>query len=225
MYVIGDFFLDEKYVLDGDYLYIKCEDSYVHLLKKVALSMKYLQEIYEIKEGILRCGDDLEFNEANLIKFIEGEKFDYYGQSWHKRNVKYTSMEQVKPAITDMFMAHYFRSHPEDLKNPQFNLQNVNMEHYITRPNIPTYASGVIFYLSMKAINTLLEHFEKIDMNVFHFDEFTQSYPYVWEDCGIAYIMYYNGFEFTDGQMFWCDVNGSYRNKQNFIVLHTNFNK
>ena len=135
MYVIGDFFQTEPYKMEGDYMYLKCEDSYVHLLKKVALSMKYLQEIYEIKEGFLRCGDDLEFNEDNLIKFIEGPKFDYYGQSWQKKNIKITNPEVMKPPIRDMFMANYFRSHPEDLKNPQFNLQNVNMDKYVTRPN------------------------------------------------------------------------------------------
>jgi len=227
VYVIGDFFQPEPYKMEGDYMYLKCEDSYVHLLKKVALSMKYLREIYEIKEGFLRCGDDLEFNEDNLIKFIEGPKFDYYGQSWHKKNIKITNPEVMKPPIRDMFMASYFRSHPEDLKNPQFNLQNVNMDKYVTRPNIPTYASGVIFYLSMKAVDVLLTHFEAIHMNVFHHDTFTNSTPYIWEDCGIAYIMYYNGIEFTDGQMFWCGVDGVYRAnaKSHFIVYHTNMNK
>lgn len=222
VYVIGDFFQTEPYMMKGDYMYLKCEDSYIHLLKKVALSMKYLQEIYEIKDGFLRCGDDLEFNEDNLIKFIEGPKFDYYGQSSFKRNFKITNPEVMKPPIRDMFLANYVMSHPEDMTNPQFNLQNVDMNKYITRPNISIVASGVIFFLSMKAVDVLLTHFGAIDMNVFHYDTFTNSYPYLIEDCGVAYIMYYNGIEFTDGQLFYTD----YRHvAQTRIAYHTNMYK
>lgn len=47
-------------------MYIKCEDSYLHLFKKLALSIKYLNEIFIIEEGILRCGDDLIFDENIL---------------------------------------------------------------------------------------------------------------------------------------------------------------
>ena len=74
IYVIGDLFLKENYVLDGNILYIRCEDEYLHLLKKLALSIKAVKEIFNIKEGILRCGDDLIFNEDNLVKFIRTKK-------------------------------------------------------------------------------------------------------------------------------------------------------
>ncbi len=77
IYVIGDLFLNQNYILDGNFLYIRCEDSYLHLLKKLVLAMKALKEIFTIKEGILRCGDDLIFNENNLIKFIGSKKTDY----------------------------------------------------------------------------------------------------------------------------------------------------
>ena len=76
MHVIGDFFLDANYKYENsenettngkNYLYIRCEDSYLHLLKKLALSIKAVYEIFNIKEGVLRCGDDLYFNEKNLV--------------------------------------------------------------------------------------------------------------------------------------------------------------
>jgi len=38
IYVIGDFFLNQNYSLNGNILYVKCEDSYMHLLKKLSLS-------------------------------------------------------------------------------------------------------------------------------------------------------------------------------------------
>ena len=48
-------------------LYLKCEDSYLHILKKLILSIDVLYQLFDIKQGILRCGDDLFFDENNLI--------------------------------------------------------------------------------------------------------------------------------------------------------------
>ena len=56
-------------------MYIKCEDSYLHLLKKFALAIKAVKCLFNIKEGILRCGDDLIFNEDNLSLFTTYKKF------------------------------------------------------------------------------------------------------------------------------------------------------
>ena len=72
--VIGDLFLDCDYKLEGNLMTIKCEDSYLHILKKMVLSLKYIYEIFDIKEGILRCGDDLIFNENNLVTFLKSSK-------------------------------------------------------------------------------------------------------------------------------------------------------
>ena len=81
IYIIGDLFLDEKYKLIDNIMYIKCEDSYLYLFKKLVLSLKYLKECFNIKEGILRCGDDLIINENNLVSFLRSDKYDFYGQS------------------------------------------------------------------------------------------------------------------------------------------------
>ena len=73
MYVIGDFLMVNTYELKGEsnnILYLKCEDSYLHLLKKLVLSFKILNELFIIKQDILRCGDDLIFNEEKLIDFL-----------------------------------------------------------------------------------------------------------------------------------------------------------
>jgi hypothetical protein len=42
--------------------------------------MKYLYEIFNIKEGVLRCGDDIIFSEEKLIEFLNSDKYNYYGQ-------------------------------------------------------------------------------------------------------------------------------------------------
>ena len=51
IYVIGDLFLKENYILDGNFLYVRCEDSYLHLLKKLILAMKSVKELFNIKFG------------------------------------------------------------------------------------------------------------------------------------------------------------------------------
>lgn len=54
IYVIGNIFLEKDFELNGNLFTIKCEDSYLHLLKKLILSIKYIYNIFHIKQGILR---------------------------------------------------------------------------------------------------------------------------------------------------------------------------
>lgn len=218
IYVIGDLFLKQNYILDGNYLYIRCEDSYLHLLKKLILAMKMVKELFNIKEGILRCGDDLIINENNLIKFTKSKKFDYFGQSPLKRSYKCIDKNMLKRLRHDPFMLFYYNNHKEDFANPLHGLNNMNistLSKYTTRPNIYG-AAGVIFYLSNKSCDIAIRHMEKIDFNILAYDTFTKSYPYTIEDCGISFIMYYNNIEYTDCQFFY---DTSY---ENTIAIHTN---
>lgn len=218
IYVIGDLFLKENYILDGNTLYIRCEDSYLHLLKKLVLAMKSVKELFNIKEGILRCGDDLIFNEDNLIKFTKNPKFDYFGQSPIAVGFKCVNKNILRRLRMDDFMVLYYKDHPEDFKNPQHGLTNMNLAQlskYTMRPHIYG-AAGVIFYLSNKACDIAIQHMEKIKFNILEYDSFTRSYPYTIEDCGISFIMYYNDIEYVDGQFFF-DTNNP-----NNIAKHTN---
>ncbi len=233
VHVIGDFFLDQNYKYENNqttygknYLYIRCEDSYLHLLKKLVLSIKAVYEIFDIKEGILRCGDDLYFNEQNLITFLNSKKYDYYGQSSFSRSYKCVNKNILKKLKMDYFMTRYYNSHPEDFLNPQHNLKNVNISLYAVRPDLYG-AAGVLFYLSNKACAILVNHMEKINFNILHHDRFTNSYPYVIEDCGVSFIMYMNDIEFIDTQVFIYKGNLYQINiddffKSNTIVMHTN---
>ena len=205
IYVIGDLFLKENYILDQNILYVRCEDSYIHLLKKLVLAMKSVKELFNIKEGILRCGDDLIFNENNLIKFTKSVKYDYYGQSSIGKSFKCVNKNMLKRLRNDPFMLFYYNDHQEDFKNPQHGLTNMNLSilsKYTIRPHIYG-AAGVLFYLSNKACDIAIRHMEKINYNIFAYDIFTRSYPYTIEDCGISFIMYYHDIEFVDGQFFF----------------------
>jgi len=219
VYVIGDLFLEKDYMLDGKFLYVKCEDSYLHLLKKLVLSIKYLRELFTIKEGILRCGDDLVFNEQNLIKFLhqKTKKYDYYGQAYNGKDYRCSihTKNEVRKLKQDFFMIDYYKAHKDDFLNPQHNLKNVNISLYSMRPHIYG-AGGVIYYISNKSCETLIRHMESIHYNILHYDRFTKSYPYTIEDCAVSFIMYINGIDFIHN---WCFYDTPHRET---IARHTN---
>lgn len=206
IYVIGDLFLEKNYVLDGNMLYVRCEDSYIHLLKKLALAMKYIKENFNIKEGILRCSDDLIFNEDNLVKFLNGVKFDYYGQSPNQLGLGYICDKNTLKNVTiDNWMINYYKDHQEDFKNPQHGLINMDitiLSKYRARPQV-CGAAGVIIYLSNKACDIIISHMETINFNIFEYNSFTGSYPYTIEDCAISFIMYYNDIVYRNANFFY----------------------
>jgi hypothetical protein len=218
VYVIGDLFLDKEYEMrDGNYLWIRCEDSYLHLLKKEAVAIKCLYKIYDIKEGVFKCNDDIYFNENNLLKFLRGNKYDYYGHNNYGKNVC-LSVEELKKTVNDNFVYDYYVEHPEDFHNPQYNIMGIDFSKYTLRPDsLIQGAGGVMCYLSNMCCKILVKHMENIGYNVLHFDELTQSYPYTLEDCGIAFIMFLNKIPFTYGDFFYSnDYN------PNIIGVHTN---
>ena len=213
IYVVGDLSLKENYVIEGNIMTIKCEDSYIHLLKKLVLATKYCFECFSINEGILRCGDDLIIDDNALENFLNGKKYDFYGQSDLKKNNYYNDKSQLKNVKNDNFMVKYYHNHPEDFDNPNHNLKGVSISKYTLRPDV-WGPHGIIYYLSEEACKCLIKTMEEINYNIFHFDDFTQSYPYTIEDCAVTYILYKNDFKFTDGQIFF-DLPGS-------IAKHTN---
>ena len=250
IYVIGDLFLDCDYKFENEFLFVKCEDSYIHLLKKLVLSLKYLYQTFDIKEGVLRAGDDLLFNEDILVKFLncykyhkdgvrvfEGEsgdnsitEIDFLGRSPSGKNLlsHEISDADIKNTIRDTFMADYYMCHQEDFDNPQHNLKGVDICKYMMRPHIPVGPSGVIYYISNKACNILINHLESINFNIFHHDEYTNSYPYTIEDCAVSFILYSNKISFIHCLALYEDYT-NLKDKENdaksLIAVHTNLNK
>jgi hypothetical protein len=238
VYVIGDLFLEGDYKVENNehgynLMTIKCEDSYIHLLKKLVLSLKYLYEIYDIKEGVLRGGDDLMFNEELLQAFVMLPKVasasvpvDFLGKSPSGRSLlaHEISDADIKATINDTFMVDYYKSHPEDFDNPYHNLKGVNISKYMKRPHIPVGPCGIMFYLSNKSCKILIEHMEGIGYNIFHYDEGTDSYPYTIEDCAVSFILYSNKISFIHTLSMYDEY---YNNpeKVGVLAIHTNLNK
>lgn len=229
IYVIGDLFLDRDYKLEGDMLIVKCEDSYIHLLKKLVLSLKYIYEIFDIKEGVLRSGDDLTFNEDFLetfLKFpkkINNEDIDFLGKSPTGRSLlsKDISDNDIKISRKDYFMIEYYKNHPEDYDNPLHNLKNIDISKYIVRPHIPIGPAGVLYYISNKACKILINHLDNIKYNIFHYDEYSNSYPYTIEDCAVSFILYYNKISFIN----YPNMFNNYIDNNDYIAIHTNYLK
>ena len=250
VYVIGDLFLDCDYKFENEFLFVKCEDSYIHLLKKLVLSLKYLYQTFDIKEGVLRAGDDLLFNEDMLVKFLNcskyhkdgvrvidseggssgGEAIDFLGRSPSGKNLlsHEISDADIKNTIRDTFMADYYMCHPEDFHNPQHNLVGVDICKYMMRPHIPVGPSGVIYYISNKACKILINQLESIGYNIFHHDKYTNSYPYTIEDCAVSFILYSNKISFIHCLALYEDYT-NLKDKENdaksLIAVHTNLNK
>jgi hypothetical protein len=253
IYVIGDLFLDCDYKFENEFLFVKCEDSYIHLLKKLVLSLKYLYQTFDIKEGVLRAGDDLLFNEDILVKFLNCYKYhkdgvrviesgesdsgdssiteiDFLGRSPSGKNLlsHEISDADIKNTIRDTFMADYYMCHQEDFDNPQHNLKGVDICKYMMRPHIPVGPSGVIYYISNKACKILINHLESINFNIFHHDEYTNSYPYTIEDCAVSFILYSNKISFIHCLALYEDYT-NLKDKENdaksLIAVHTNLNK
>ena len=200
IYVIGDLFLDADYKMEGNLMWLKCEDSYIHLLKKLVLALKVVYELHDIKEGVLRSGDDLVYNDNILEMFLAVKnKYDFVGRSPSMRGLPASEINEklLKKTTFDTFMVKYYQSHPEDFDNPQHNLKGVDISKYTKRPHIQIGPAGVLYYISNRSCKILIDKFESIGRDIFHYDEETESYPYTIEDCAVSHILYTNYIGFV----------------------------
>jgi hypothetical protein len=186
--VLGDPRLPEAYQwISPRKLLIKCEDSYVHVMKKVVLAMDILLDLFDVREGILRCGDDLVFYEDRLEAFLRGPKPGHYVGKL-ARGPFWTPVLSVR---RDTFMTDYYARHPEDFWNPLHGLLGLDraFEDWDKIPDAGAYAGGVVVYLSKGACQALVEHLRAIDYNVLRKDPVRGFYPYIIEDVGTGYVL------------------------------------
>jgi hypothetical protein len=216
--IIGNPFLSSDYEMletvgsPVKTLFIKCEDSYIHVMKKVVFTIKILTEIYDIEEGVLRCGDDLIFNPQNLSSFLN-----------YKNKQDYMGIIALKvPGIYrhyNTFMVDYYKNHQGDLTDPMHGLTRLTMKDMEQFTQVPlcSYTGGVVTYLSKKSCAALVDHMNFIHWNVFqlHADH---GYPYIIEDIGVGYILSLNKIEPCACELYTNDPSRF----QNAVALHTN---
>jgi hypothetical protein len=183
-YILGNPNLINDYEINDNYITIKCEDSYIHVLKKVVFAIKIIYSLYNIEEGILRCGDDLVFNEQKLLKFLNtNDKNDYMGK------VINNNLDKSITKKFDNFMPIYYYNHTDDLLNP-LNGLTIGLDNLLKMNEIPniTYTGGVIVYLSNNSCNKLIYTMNNINWDIFkYYTKF--GYPYIIEDVGVGFIL------------------------------------
>ena len=139
------------------------------------------------------------------------------------RNNIIDDIDFLKIIKYDPFMLHYYKNNQNELTDPKhgINLTLDELKNFLIRPSV-WGPFGIIYYISLKSCDILIDTMEKINYNIFHFDEFSKSYPYIIEDVAVTYIMYYNKINFYDSQKFFIDINNLNINKIDSIVIHTN---
>lgn len=192
--IIGNPLLTDKYVVNQKtgIITIKCEDSYIYVMKKVVMAIELMFDMYEIEEGVLRCGDDLIFNESILEKFLSIHlKMDYIGNPVRNQFKNFTKKK-------DNFMVNYYLKNKCDFTHFLHGLQNKE-ELILKRCNeVPTclYAGGVVFYVSKNACKILINHMKSIDYDIFkYYTEY--GYPYIIEDIAIGFVLGKNKISLT----------------------------
>jgi hypothetical protein len=216
--IIGNPNLKSEYEMNDNVITIKCEDSYIHILKKVILGCKIILNLYDIQHGILRCGDDLIFNEDKLSLFLNNiNKTDYMG-------LIANYIDKMYPKYNN-FMPDYFNSHPEDLKNPlnciPYTLDE--MRYFNVIPHC-TYTGGVVVYLSVNSCNILINHMEKINWDVFQSDK-DYGYPYIIEDIGVGFILSINNIKPLSYNLYSDNKNDALNINHPAVAYHTNMYK
>ena len=206
IHVVGNLFIDEPFTYQihstlMSVLTLKCEDSYVHLLKKLVLAIEAVNTLFIIKDGILRANDTLVYNEERLNTFLASYKPDFYGYNPNKNPVYCPSFDIMKNSHDDDWMVRYYDTHPQDFENPLHNIKGMNIKNYTRRPYIEG-VWGKLIYLSNYACDILVKQLKKINYDIFSYDEPTQSYPYVNEDCAISYILYMNSIPLHHSSLF-----------------------
>lgn len=204
IYIIGDPYLEKDYIITDNLLTIKCEDSYIHLMKKVVFAFDILLSIYNVKEGILRCGDDIIINEEKLKEFLnKSVKDDYMGVNNPKANPnRHTVFKK-----TDNFMVNYYKNHPEDFTNRLHKIPYTfeQLKQFNQAPTTLTNV-GVLVYFSKKSCKVLIDEMKRVNWNVFYNDE-VGGYPYTIEDVGCAFCLHKYNIDPTFYPMFTGRIN------------------
>ena len=213
-YILGNPNIKNDILLENTIL-LKCEDSYIHVAKKVVMGIRFIYENYVVEEGVLRCGDDLVFNESSLINFLnKRDKEDYMGIVANNSPTIYVEENNFMPA--------YYLSHQEDLQNPLHGIPYTiqEMMRFNRVPKLK-YAGGVVVYLSNKSCKTLVEHFESIGWNIFQ-EVDSYGYPYIIEDIAVGYILHKNAIPLSGYPLYIDRVQDFAKYNMIPIALHTN---
>jgi hypothetical protein len=211
--IVGDPSISSAYTLEGRVLTLRCEDSYLHLLKKTLLGFKVALELVPTATGILKCGDDIVFNEREMLRFLcDQPKHDYMGNPGGPPI-------PLGAAHHDSWIVDYYRRHPEDFGSPLHGLPSWDVVSTLTRVPTIQAASGPLTYFSRRSADLLVSHMDVIQWDILR-EEAPYGLPYIIEEPGISYILYPHGIRPTPYTLF-TESKAEFLLKP-FVGLHTN---
>lgn len=181
-------------------LIVRCEDTYMHLLKKVDLAIHALQTMYKIEKGVIKVGDDMYFNDALVEQWVANlGKDDYVGHNYSNRSLKLGGEPMIiTKSCVDMSMMLYYKHHPAEAKEIQAMIPHMPIHTLVHRPEVPICPIGTVYYLSNKAISALHKELESVHHNIFYRDPTSGSFNYFIEDVALVYTMLKHGIDFTN---------------------------
>ena len=219
IYVIADETLKTHYSLGyhkgikSQLLIIKCRDDYIHLFKKIVLAQKIVHLFYNIKKGIIKCDDDILFVKKNLIDYISSPlTIDYSAKRYDDLYFKTPGPEHLKGISLDRSMHQYFMKNQSiylSMKKELNEKIHTMNKLFIPFPKIPEGygGSGGVYFLSTKASKIIVAHFKNCNYDQFYRDsEFNDTYPFIAEDVGTAFILCKNKIQFTNNKNLYSHV-------------------
>lgn len=230
IYLFGDPTINEEYILEDDKLIVKSEDTYLHLSNKIIKGMSYLTNFFYIKQGILKCDDDLIFNENKLLEFINiNNKEDYIGKNFLKQDIKNPiNLSNIKEGQYTQFIINYYNKSKhqkdKDYIEQYLSSNNLTIKNLNKIPNITKHiALGHIYYLSIKSVNIIISEYKNNNYNIFSQDEESKSYPYICEDIGVGFVLFKNNIPLTLKQDIWYNPHYQHFDKPGeYLCFHTN---
>lgn len=201
-------------------LIVRCEDTYMHLLKKVDLAIHALQTMYKIEKGVIKVGDDMFFNDARVEQWVAGlGNDDYVGHNYSNRSLKLEGKPLViTKSCVDMSMLMYYKNNQSEANEIQSMIPHMPIQTLIHRPDVPICPIGTVYYLSNRAIEALHSELASVHHNIFYRDPNTGAFNYFIEDIALAYTMLKHGIDFTN-------VSNLFTNSEDFdhgcIFTHT----
>jgi hypothetical protein len=176
-------------------------------LKSFLVAPKYKIKINE-KEGI-EIETDIDFLGSS-----------FKGISVINKPYKY----EPSKSETSLHLVYYYKDHPEEFDNPLHNLKGVDIQKYSKMPYTPAFLKGPLIYFSNKSCKILIEHMEKINYDIYHYDEKSNSYPYTIDDLAYPLILLPHKINLLHCNYWHKDLEGSYGTNNNhlYLAIHTN---
>jgi hypothetical protein len=214
-YVVGDPRIEKEWILNDRLLTIKCEDSYLHLLKKHIMAMEIVRIIHtDIEQGIVKMDDDICLIKPRFIEFLKSPKKDYMGHTW----------EQPKPFYnigkkTDTWIPEYYSTRKADIDDPLHGLKGIDTSALNEIPSGFVCAAGPLQYFSNRAIDILVSEMKRVNYNILTYYN-CYGHPYILQDHGCGFILANNKIPVTPYPFIATETN-----KDVAVAYHTNYLK